>query len=388
MGGCVVLVVAGGRGRRFGGDLPKQYHRLGGVPVIRHSLIRFLAHSRVDAVQPVIHPDDADLFAEAAAGLAVLDPVHGGATRQDSVRHGLEAVAGRSPDSVLIHDAARPFIGDEITSRVVEALDDHVGVIPALPVADTLKRGIDGLIAGTVDREGLWRAQTPQGFRYAEILAAHRAQAGAELTDDAAVLEAAGHAVALVMGSEENQKVTTTEDLERAERLIARETRLGNGFDVHAIERPGDGVTLCGVRIPCDFRLKGHSDADVAMHALTDALMGAVGAGDIGQHFPPSDPQWKGAASEIFLRKAGDLIAQAGGRIVNVDVTVICEAPKVGPHREAMAERLAGILAIESGRVSVKATTTEKLGFAGRGEGIAAQAVASVEIPAETVLRD
>lgn len=380
MGGCVALVVAGGRGRRFGGDLPKQYCTLGGVAVIRHSLERFLAHPGVDAVQPVIHPDDSDLFAEAARGLdALLSPVHGGTTRQDSVRNGLEAVAAREPDTVLIHDAARPFIAAEVISGVIAALDDHVGAIPALPVADTLKRGGDGLIGDTVDREGLYRAQTPQGFRFQDILAAHRDMAGQELTDDAALAEAAGHSVALVPGSEENQKVTTTEDLSRAERLIPRETRIGTGFDVHAIE-PGDHVILCGVEIASEFGLKGHSDADVAMHAVTDALMGAVNAGDIGQHFPPSDPQWKGAASEVFLRKAGELVAEAGGRIVNLDVTVICERPKVGPHREAMAANLARILGLGAERVSVKATTTEKLGFTGRGEGIAAQASASVEV--------
>lgn len=381
MGGCVALVVAGGRGSRFGGDLPKQYRLLAGKAVIRHALEAFAAHPAVDAILPVIHPDDGDLFAEAAAGLDLLPPAFGGATRQESVRLGLEALAGRAPDRVLIHDAARPFPGSGLISRVIEALDAVPGAIPALPVADTLKRGESGQIAGTVDRSGLWRAQTPQGFRYKDILDLHRRFQGAELTDDAALCEQAGLAVALVPGSEENQKVTTQEDLIRAERAARHEIRCGTGFDVHAIV-PGDGVTLCGVKIPGDFALKGHSDADVALHALTDAILGAIGAGDIGTHFPPSDSQWKGAPSDIFLRHAAKLVAERGGRILNVDLTIVCEKPKVGPHRPAMETRIAEILGIDAERVNVKGKTTEQLGFTGRGEGIAAQAAASVEFPA------
>ncbi|MEO5338032.1 MAG: bifunctional 2-C-methyl-D-erythritol 4-phosphate cytidylyltransferase/2-C-methyl-D-erythritol 2,4-cyclodiphosphate synthase [Magnetospirillum sp. WYHS-4] len=381
MGGCVALVVAGGRGTRFGGDLPKQYRLLAGKAVIRHALEAFAAHPQVDAVQAVIHPDDATLFAEAAAGLDLPPPVHGGATRQESVRLGLESLAASDPALVLIHDAARPHPGEALIGRVIAALAVHPGAIPALPVADTLKRGADGRVADTLDRAGLWRAQTPQGFRYAEIMDLHRRFQGAELTDDAALFEQAGLTVALVQGSEENQKVTTQEDLLRADRAARPEVRTGTGFDVHRIVRPADGVFLCGVKIPADFGLKGHSDADVALHALTDAILGAIGAGDIGTHFPPSDPRWKGAPSDIFLKKAGDLVAERGGRIVNLDLTIVCEVPKVGPHRAAMEARIAAILGIEPTRVNVKGKTTEELGFTGRGEGIAAQAAASVEIP-------
>ncbi len=382
MAKVVVLVVAAGRGRRFGGDVPKQYLDLAGRPVLRHSLAAFAANPEIDAVRAVIHPDDRQLYDAAAAGLGLGEPVPGGAQRQDSVRLGLESLAELDPDIVLIHDGARPFADAGTIGRVIAAMKDHPGAIPAVPVADTLKRGQDGMIAGTVDRAGLWRAQTPQGFRFADILAAHRAAAGRELTDDAAVLEAAGRPVALVMGSEDNVKITTTADLERARRAFAGpgETRTGSGYDVHRFA-PGDRVWLCGVPVPHDSALEGHSDADVAQHALTDAILGAIAAGDIGRHFPPTDPRWKGAASHLFLSHAAGLVAGLGGRIVNVDVTIVCERPKVGPHRAAMQARLAEILGVAQDRVSVKATTTEGLGFAGRREGIAAQAVATVWLP-------
>ncbi len=382
MAKVVVLVVAAGRGRRFGGDVPKQYLDLAGRPVLRHSLAAFAANPEIDAVRAVIHPDDRQLYDAAAAGLGLGEPVPGGAQRQDSVRLGLESLAELDPDIVLIHDGARPFADAGTIGRVIAALKDHPGAIPAVPVADTLKRGQDGMIAGTVDRAGLWRAQTPQGFRFADILAAHRAAAGRELTDDAAVLEAAGRPVALVMGSEDNVKITTTADLERARRAFAGpgETRTGSGYDVHRFA-PGDRVWLCGVPVPHDSALEGHSDADVAQHALTDAILGAIAAGDIGRHFPPTDPRWKGAASHLFLSHAAGLVAGLGGHIVNVDVTIVCERPKVGPHRAAMQARLAEILGVAQDRVSVKATTTEGLGFAGRREGIAAQAVATVWLP-------
>ncbi len=382
MAKVVVLVVAAGRGRRFGGDVPKQYLDLAGRPVLRHSLAAFAANPEIDAVRAVIHPDDRQLYDAAAAGLGLGEPVPGGAQRQDSVRLGLESLAELDPDIVLIHDGARPFADAGTIGRVIAALKDHPGAIPAVPVADTLKRGQDGMIAGTVDRAGLWRAQTPQGFRFADILAAHRAAAGRELTDDAAVLEAAGRPVALVMGSEDNVKITTTADLARARRAFAGpgETRTGSGYDVHRFA-PGDRVWLCGVPVPHDSALEGHSDADVAQHALTDAILGAIAAGDIGRHFPPTDPRWKGAASHLFLSHAAGLVAGLGGRIVNVDVTIVCERPKVGPHRAAMQARLAEILGVAQDRVSVKATTTEGLGFAGRREGIAAQAVATVWLP-------
>ncbi len=381
MGRCIALVVAGGRGSRFGGDLPKQYHLLRGQPVIRHALKAFGEHPGVAAVRPVIHPDDTSLFAAAAQGLDVLEPVFGGSSRQESVLNGLESLLSQTPKTVLIHDAARPDVDSEIISQVIKALKTHPGAIPALPIADTLKHGRNGLSVGTVDRDGLWRAQTPQGFCFKDILQAHRQAAGAELTDDAAVAERAGLSVALVPGSEENQKVSTSKDLLRAERRQAKETRIGSGFDVHRIERPGDGVTLCGVKIPCDFNLKGHSDADVALHALTDALMGAVGAGDIGMHFPASDERWLDADSCLFLEKAAQFVRQRQGQIINLDLTIICEHPKIDPHRALMASRLADILGLELGRISIKGTTTEKLGFTGRGEGIAVQAVAAVSLP-------
>jgi 2-C-methyl-D-erythritol 4-phosphate cytidylyltransferase/2-C-methyl-D-erythritol 2,4-cyclodiphosphate synthase len=376
-----VLVVAAGRGHRLGGALPKQYLPLAGRPVLRHSLEVFAQHPAVDAVRVVIHPDDLDLYQAAARGLDLLSPVDGGATRQDSVRLGLESLSALRPRRVLIHDAARPFADAALVQRMVSALDEGPGAIPALPVADTLKRGAEGVILETVDRHALWRAQTPQAFRYDEILAAHRAAAGRELTDDAAVAEAAGLSVALVPGAEENFKVTTEADLRRAERLLApaADIRCGNGYDVHRFGL-GDRVMLCGVKIPHDQGLEGHSDADVGLHALTDAILGAIGAGDIGQHFPPGDPRWRGAESSRFLAHAASLVAARGGRLLSLDVTIICERPKVGPHRAAMVQRIAEILGLDPARVSVKATTTEGLGFTGRREGIAAQATATVAL--------
>lgn len=389
MTGTAALVVAAGRGHRFGGELPKQFLPLGGKPLLRYALAALAGHPRIQAVQTVIHPDDIAFFEAAAEGLDVLPPAWGGETRQDSVRLGLAALAELGPERVLIHDGARPFVGAELIDRVIDGLDDHPGVLPAVPVADTLKRAAEGLIETTVPRDGLWRAQTPQGFRYADIVAAHADLAGQELTDDAALLEAAGLPVALVEGAETNFKITSRDDMESAEiRLGATrsETRCGNGFDVH---RFGDQVPeglqlqLCGIAVPHDRPLLGHSDADVGLHALTDAILGALGAGDIGAHFPPSDPQWKGADSEVFLAAARDLVTERGGRILHVDLTLICEAPKIGPHRPAMVARVAEILQLETGRVSVKATTTEGLGFTGRGEGIAAQATASVALGVE-----
>ena len=383
MSGCVALVLAGGSGTRFGGTLPKQYLELAGAPLLRRSLAAFAAHPDVDAVRAVIRPEDRARYDVAARGLDVLEPVCGGATRQESARLGLESLAALAPDRVLIHDGARPMLDRDIISRTIAALDDAPAAICGLPLADTLKRGNGGAVSATVDRTGLWRAQTPQAFRYGDILAAHRKAAGRELTDDAAVAEAAGLVVRLVAGSEDNIKITTEDDLARAKRMLAAATdiRIGQGYDVHGFG-PGEAVMLCGVQIAHERGLVGHSDADVGLHAATDALLGAIGAGDIGMHFPPSDPKWRGASSDKFLRYAGDLIAARGGEIVNLDVTVICEAPRVGPHRAAMVERMAVILGLNPSRVSVKATTTEGLGFTGRREGIAAQAVASVRLPA------
>ena len=384
----IALIVAAGRGRRFGGSLPKQYAPLAGKRLLAHTLALFAGHPRIDGVRAVIHQDDRDLYDEAAQGLELLTPTGGGDSRQESVRLGLESLAEVAPAKVLIHDGARPFVATDLVSRVVEALDHVPGALAAVPVTDTLKREADGFTGETVDRSGLWRAQTPQGFHYGKILAAHRDMAGAELTDDAALAERAGLAVRLVEGSVENEKITTQEDLMRAEARLAHsptETRFGQGFDVHKFGAEGSGngqVQLCGIAVSHERPLIGHSDADVGLHAITDALLGALAEGDIGDHFPPSDQRWKGAPSQIFLQHAGDLVTRRGGKVVNVDLTFICERPKIGPHRRAMARQVAEILSIDPSRVSIKATTTEGLGFAGRREGIAAQAVAAVALPA------
>ncbi len=383
-----VVVVAAGRGTRAGGDLPKQFADIAGRPVLAHTLAAFQAHPSVDRIVVVSHLDDRALYERAVAGRTekLAAPVSGGATRQASVLAGLDALAADAPDLVLIHDAARPFVDAGTIDRVIAALADADGALAALQVADTLKRqAADGTTAGTVERAGLWRAQTPQGFRFGPILTAHRRAAAAgrsDFTDDAAVAEWAGLLVKLVTGSAQNFKITTAEDLAMAaERLTPpREIRTGQGFDVHRF-RDGDHVWLCGVRIPHDHGLEGHSDADVGLHALTDALLGTIGDGDIGQHFPPSDPQWKGAASHLFLADAARRVRERGGRVVNVDVTLLCEAPRIGPHRVAMAARVAEILGLTPDRVGVKATTTEQLGFTGRREGIAALAIATVSLP-------
>ena len=377
---CAVIVVAAGRGRRFDKAMPKQYRLLDNRMILRHSLATFCAHPQVAIVKTVIHPDDAELYAAAAKDLPVAEPVFGGRERQDSVRLGLESLENESPDVVLIHDAARPFVDFDTITRVIDAATDK-GAVPALPVVDTLKTADDNRFVGrTVDRTGLFRVQTPQGFPYAEILKAHRQCAGRNLTDDAAVAEACGMKVVLVDGSERNFKITTGEDLARAESFFACKSadfRTGTGFDVHAFEN-GDGVWLCGVKIPYEKKLAGHSDADVALHALTDALLGAIGAGDIGLHFPPSDFRWKGKESSFFVKHALSLIHGLGGRVANADVTIICEEPKTGAYRAAMTATLSRMLEISAERINVKATTTEKLGFTGRKEGIAAQACATV----------
>jgi 2-C-methyl-D-erythritol 4-phosphate cytidylyltransferase / 2-C-methyl-D-erythritol 2,4-cyclodiphosphate synthase len=390
MNATYAVIVAAGRGARFGGALPKQYLPLGGATVLRHAVAAFAGHSRIAGVQVVIRAEDRAMFdaAMAGAGLALLPPVVGGAERQDSVRHGLQALVPRDPARVLIHDGARPFPDHALIDRVLDALDRAPAAIPALPLGDTIKRVADGgRIQETVDRSRLFRAQTPQGFHFPAILAAHQAAAaagGRTFTDDAAVAEATGIAPLLIVaGSEDNLKVTTAQDLAAAERLLAvrlADVRVGQGFDVHGFG-PGDHLMICGVAIPHEASLVGHSDADVGLHALTDAVLGAIGAGDIGMHFPPGDPRWRGAASDAFLRHAAALVREKGGEIASVDVTVICERPKIGPYRAAMVERVAAMLAISPDRVSVKATTTDRLGFTGRGEGIAAQAIATVRLP-------
>ena len=339
----------------------------------------------------VINPHDRDRYDGAVAGLDVLDPVNGGARRQDSVRLGLESLEALAPSKVLIHDAARPLVDAATVDGVIDALGDCPGAIAAVPVTDSLKRGADGRLVAAVGRADVWRAQTPQGFHYDAILAAHRAAAlkqGPEFTDDAAIAENAGLEVALVPGNEDNLKLTTPEDMKRAQRLLgamAGDVRTGAGFDVHPFAASGAGhhVMLCGVRLDHDAPLVGHSDADVGLHALTDALLGACADGDLGSHFPPTDPQWRGASSDIFVRHAVELIRRRGGAIAHVDITLICETPKIAPHREAMRAHVAGLLGVSIGQVSIKATTTEKLGFLGRGEGIAGQAMATVRLPQE-----
>ncbi len=371
-----VLLVAAGSGSRFGAPTPKQFLTVAGHPVIRHAAAVFARAGLL--IQPV---GDAGPIEQALAGLAHLPVVPGGATRQDSVRAGLEALASHAPDIVLVHDAARPVIPEGTIPALLTALDTDQGAIPAVPVADTLKRGADGAIAGTVSREGLFRAQTPQAFAYPLLLALHRS-AGPGATDDAAILEAAGHAVALVAGHEDNIKLTYPEDMLRLERILAPTLlpRVGTGYDVHVLVE-NRRLFLCGIEVPHERGLSGHSDADVGIHALCDALYGAMAEGDIGRHFPPSEAQWKDADSARFLVHAAGLVAAKGGRIVNVDVTLICERPKITPHAPAMIARLAELMGVAAHRVSVKATTTERLGFTGRMEGIAAQAAVMLLMP-------
>ncbi|MFG1212383.1 bifunctional 2-C-methyl-D-erythritol 4-phosphate cytidylyltransferase/2-C-methyl-D-erythritol 2,4-cyclodiphosphate synthase [Xanthobacter flavus] len=387
---CVAIVVAAGRGSRAGGPLPKQYQQLGGEPVLRRTLRLFCEHPAVTAVLAVIHSDDSGLFADAAEGLPkILAPVSGGATRQESVRAGLEALAGTgAPAVVLVHDAARPYATPDLIARAIAAAGEADAAIPVLAVTDTVKR-VDaaGLVEETVDRAALRAVQTPQAFRYTPLVAAHRAAAESgvtTLTDDASVMEWAGHRVATFAGETGNIKLTTAEDMTRAAASTLADlpdVRTGTGFDVHAFG-PGDHVMLGGVAVPHGFGLVGHSDADVGLHALTDALLGALCDGDIGAHFPPSDPQWKGASSDRFLAHAVEKVKARGGRIAHLDLTLICEAPKVGPHRDAIRAEIARITGVPAARISVKATTTEKLGFTGRREGIAAMASATIRLPA------
>jgi 2-C-methyl-D-erythritol 4-phosphate cytidylyltransferase/2-C-methyl-D-erythritol 2,4-cyclodiphosphate synthase len=371
------ILVAAGSGSRFGADTPKQFLTIAGKPVIRHAAEALAPH--VALIQPV---GDAEPIAAALAGLAHLPVVPGGASRQDSVRAGLEALAPHAPDIVLVHDAARPVIPARTVPDLLAALQRAPGAIPAVPVADTLKRANGDAIAATVARAGLFRAQTPQAFRFATLLALHRAGTDAPVTDDASLLEAAGETVLLVAGAEDNIKLTYPEDAVRLERALTAHLfpRVGTGFDVHVLAAARK-LILCGIEVPHDKGLAGHSDADVGIHALCDAIYGALAEGDIGRHFPPSEANWKDADSARFLAHAAGRIAARGGMLANVDVTLICERPKIAPHAAAMMARLAQIMGVDVSRVSVKATTTEKLGFTGRGEGIAAQAVATVLLP-------
>jgi 2-C-methyl-D-erythritol 4-phosphate cytidylyltransferase/2-C-methyl-D-erythritol 2,4-cyclodiphosphate synthase len=392
-----VLVVAAGRGTRVGGDQPKQYRRLLGVPLLTRTLESLAAAAPGAYLRAVIHENDDAAYAAAlgalpcgGAGWAV--PAIGGPTRQQSVRNGLEALAaaGISPEAiVLVHDAARPFLSGELVTRAIDGARSHGAAVPGLPLTDTVKQvAPSGRIHGSPDRASLRTVQTPQAFRFDVLLAAHRqaAESGEyDLTDDAAVVERAGHAVYVFEGDEENVKLTTADDFTRAEaRLLGNlaDMRCGQGFDVHAFG-PGDHVWLGGVRVPHDHGLEGHSDADVLAHAVTDAILGALADGDIGAHFPPSEPKWKGAASSVFLADAVARVKARGGLIAHVDATLICELPKIGPHRDAIRENLAKIMQIAPSRVGVKATTSERLGFTGRGEGIAALATATVRLPFE-----
>jgi 2-C-methyl-D-erythritol 4-phosphate cytidylyltransferase/2-C-methyl-D-erythritol 2,4-cyclodiphosphate synthase len=366
------IIVAAGRGTRAGGTVPKQWQLLAGQPVVRHSIRAFAGLA--DQVILVVHPDDV-----ARAAPMEVQLVEGGATRDASVRNALIHLAGTGTSRVLIHDGARPLVSPALITRLIGALDQSVAAAPAVPVTDALWRGDDLRVTGTQDRTGLWRAQTPQAFHFDAILAAHRAHPGGA-ADDVEVARAAGLDVMIVQGDEDNLKLTFAADFARAERILkgrSMDIRVGNGFDVHAFG-PGDHVCLCGVRVPHGKGLVGHSDADVGMHALTDAIYGALAEGDIGQHFPPSDPQWKGAESHIFLRHAANRAAQRGFAIAHADVTLICERPKIGPHAGPMRAALAAIMGIAPDRISVKATTSERLGFTGREEGIAALATATL----------
>jgi 2-C-methyl-D-erythritol 4-phosphate cytidylyltransferase/2-C-methyl-D-erythritol 2,4-cyclodiphosphate synthase len=381
------VIVAAGRGTRAGGDLPKQYRALAGEAVIRASLSLFSWHGEIGAVQAVIHRDDVASYEAAAKGLKLMPAVFGGSTRQASVLAGLEALSANSPDIVLVHDAARPFCSSALVSRAIAACGQTGAAIPGLEVTDTIKRvDATGVITGTVNRAELRSVQTPQAFAYPALLDAHRKAAAAgrdDFTDDAALVEWAGLKVATFAGETSNTKLTTDEDFSRAEakRLASlADLRIGSGFDVHTFG-DGDHIMLGGIRVPHDRGVVGHSDADVVLHAIVDAILGALADGDIGKHFPPNDMRWKGASSDQFLKFAVERVTERGGRVAHIDVTVVCEAPRVGPHRDAMRARIAEIAGIAVERVGLKATTSEKMGFTGRGEGIAAMATATIRLP-------
>lgn len=387
MARVAAVVVAAGQGVRAGGALPKQFRRIAGETLLEHALSAFAEAPKVAFVQPVIRPEDLALVRTLTSGMNILAPVSGGPTRQASVRAGLEALLPRSPDIVLIHDAARPFASANLIARAIEAAEKTGAAIPALPVTDTVKR-VDqaGTVEATLDRNSIRLVQTPQAFAFPALLEAHQraaAQGRNDFTDDAALAEWAGMKVSVFAGEPGNIKLTTPEDFARAEAIQSAalgDVRTGSGLDVHAFG-PGDHVTLGGIRIPHSHSLTGHSDADVALHALTDAILGALADGDIGAHFPPSDPQWRGAPSDRFLAFAVERVRARGGRIAHLDLTIVCEAPRIGEHRDTMRASIARFAGIGIERVSVKATTSEKLGFTGRGEGIAAYATATVRLP-------
>lgn len=386
------LIVAGGMGERLPGNLPKQYRPLAGVPILRRTVEIFVSHPDITIVMPVINPDNRTLYDKALKRLNLPEPAMRGDTRQESVRSGLESLRAYAPDYVLIHDAARPFVTHALIDRLIESVKQHDAVIPVLPLTDTLKRITDNVVEQTVSRDNMFRVQTPQAFSYPLIMEAHKKALYASFTDDSRLLETQGQNVYTVTGDINNIKITTMEDLEKADLMVASEimyeTRMGMGFDVHQFCDPKhdaeqNHIMLCGVAVQHGRSLKGHSDADVGLHALVDALLGAIAAGDIGQHFPPSDPQWKDGDSAQFVTHAAGLVKEKNATIVNVDITIIGERPKVSNYRDAMQQRVAELLQISPDRVSIKATTTEKLGFTGRQEGLAAQAVASIKLPAK-----
>ncbi|HIO39275.1 MAG TPA: bifunctional 2-C-methyl-D-erythritol 4-phosphate cytidylyltransferase/2-C-methyl-D-erythritol 2,4-cyclodiphosphate synthase [Rhodospirillales bacterium] len=378
----VALIVSAGRGRRISGKTPKQYLPLGGETILSKTARAFINHKKIDAVRIVIHPDDRDLYDAATGGLNLLSPVYGGPERQDSVRNGLESLEELSPLNVLIHDSVRPFVSHSLIDRILNMLLDGKGCIPGVPIMDAIKLLDDGKIVKSLERSNIWRVQTPQGFPFDQILAAHRSLIGNNLADDAAVAEAYGLSVVVVQGLLDNEKITNKEDLEKAMQkhsLSLPDIRVGNGYDVHRFSK-GDFVTICGIKIPFSFGLEGHSDADVGLHALTDAILGALGKGDIGEYFPSTDEQWRNASSHIFLRHAGEVLSSMNASVQNLDITIICEVPKISPYRDEMKNNICEILSISPSRVNVKGKTNETLGFIGRKEGIAAQATATILI--------
>ena len=378
----VALIVSAGRGRRISGKTPKQYLPLGGETILSKTARAFINHKKIDAVRIVIHPDDQDLYDTATGGLNLLSPVYGGPERQDSVRNGLESLEELSPLNVLIHDSVRPFVSHSLIDRILNMLLDGKGCIPGVPIMDAIKLIDDGKIVKSLERSNIWRVQTPQGFPFDQILAAHRSLIGNNLADDAAVAEAYGLSVVVVQGLLDNEKITNKEDLEKAMQkysLKLPDIRVGNGYDVHRFSK-GDFVTICGIKIPFSFGLEGHSDADVGLHALTDAILGALGKGDIGEYFPSTDEQWRNASSHIFLRHAGEVLNSMNASVQNLDITIICEVPKISPYRDEMKNNICEILSISPSRVNVKGKTNETLGFIGRKEGIAAQATATILI--------
>lgn len=396
----VALITACGRGNRFnrGEGIPKQYLPLAGIPMLRHSIMAFLNHPQVSDVLCVIHPDDIELYEQSTIGLDLLNPVFGGETRQASIRIGLEELIDYKPNKVLIHDGVRPFVSKRIINGILEKLESHPAVIPAIAVEDTIKKIGDGKIEWTLERENLWRAQTPQGFLYQDILNSHIAFKNLNFTDDSALNEYAGIPVAIVPGSQNNFKITTEEDYDRAKHMIPfliddyrEETRCGIGFDVHGFRKiendENNFIRLCGTEIEFDKKILAHSDGDVGIHALIDALLGAIGQGDIGEHFPPSEQKWKNCDSREMLKKVYELIQKSSASILNIDLTIICEKPKILKYKNKMKEEISAILGISTQRINIKATTTEKLGFIGREEGIACQAIASVLINTTSTLK-